>query len=145
MPLVAAGAGFAGARPTDARRFSLTSRYASAKPRRTRQRSSAARSCFAIAWSIAQDIAAAYAEEGRPRGGMGIDWGEYWPGKFAVVITNFANEPNTFLRLDTRKPLYFSENATRVCLGSTAQRRVAVRKTAGAGTGAGPVPGCREG
>ena len=28
----------------------------------------------------------AYADQGRPRGGMGIDWGEYLPGKFAVVV-----------------------------------------------------------
>jgi enediyne biosynthesis protein E4 len=39
----------------------------------------------------------AYAE-GRPRGAMGIDWGEYMPGQHAVVIANFSNEPNTLLQ-----------------------------------------------
>ena len=28
---------------------------------------------------------------------MGIDWGEYRPGRSAVVIGNFANEPDTLL------------------------------------------------
>lgn len=47
----------------------------------------------------------AYAE-GRARGAMGIDWGEYLPGQQAVVITNFANEPNTFLIVrDPKRPL----------------------------------------
>lgn len=64
----------------------------------------------------AHDVLAAYADEGRPRGGMGIDWGEYAPGRFAAVIANFANEPNTFLRLEGRKPLQFSDAALAVCL-----------------------------
>ena len=53
----------------------------------------------------------AYAE-GRPRGAMGIDWGEYRPGTFAMLIGNFADEPNTFLRLDDPKRLLFSDVAT---------------------------------
>jgi hypothetical protein len=59
---------------------------------------------------------AAYAESGTPRGGMGIDWGEYRPGRSAVVITNFANEPNTFLALDQRSPPLFSDAALSVAL-----------------------------
>lgn len=57
---------------------------------------------------------AAYADEGKPRGGMGIDWGEYDTGRFAAVIANFANEPNTFLTLKNPKKLHFSDAATSV-------------------------------
>ena len=53
----------------------------------------------------------AYADQGVPRGGMGIDWGEYQPGKFAVVVTNFALEPNTFFRQAGDKALRFSDAA----------------------------------
>ncbi len=56
----------------------------------------------------------AYADEGRPRGGMGIDWGEYRPGRQALIIGNFANEPNTFLTLDQPKKLLFSDSALAV-------------------------------
>jgi hypothetical protein len=52
----------------------------------------------------------AYAE-GRARGGMGIDYGEFRPGKPAVLIANFANEPATFLGLDNAKKLLFSDVA----------------------------------
>jgi hypothetical protein len=52
----------------------------------------------------------AYAE-GTARGAMGIDWGEYRAGRFALVIGNFANEPNTLLRLDNKRPLLFSDVA----------------------------------
>ncbi len=61
-------------------------------------------------------IGAAYADEGRPRGGMGIDWGEFMPGRFAALIANFTNEPNTFLSLEERKPLRFTDSALAVCL-----------------------------
>jgi hypothetical protein len=57
----------------------------------------------------------AYAE-GKPRGAMGIDWGEYRPGKNALVIGNFANEPNTFLALDSPRRLLFSDAAYAVGL-----------------------------
>lgn len=55
---------------------------------------------------------AAYAE-GRPRGAMGIDWGEYLPGKFGAVIANFANEPLTFLTVADANPqkLRFTDSA----------------------------------
>jgi len=52
----------------------------------------------------------AYAE-GRARGAMGLDFGEYRPGKCAVVISNFADEPDTFLRLDNPKRLAFADAA----------------------------------
>ena len=51
----------------------------------------------------------AYAQ-GIPRGAMGIDIGEYSPGKNALLIANFANEENTFLvQLDPKRPLSFSD------------------------------------
>src|SRR5262249_49953709 len=45
--------------------------------------------------------------------GMGIDWGEYRPGRCALLIGNFAGEPNSFLRLDNRRQLWFSDVAIR--------------------------------
>jgi hypothetical protein len=42
---------------------------------------------------------------------MGIDVGEYRPGKQAVVIGNFANEPNSFLSLIHPGRLVFSDQA----------------------------------
>jgi hypothetical protein len=50
--------------------------------------------------------------EGVARGAMGIDWGEYRPGRTALVIGNFANEPNTLLRLDRPQTLHFEDVAT---------------------------------
>ena len=41
-------------------------------------------------------IGAAYADSGAPRAGMGIDWGEFAPGRLAAVVANYANEPLTF-------------------------------------------------
>jgi hypothetical protein len=52
----------------------------------------------------------AYAQ-GEERGAMGIDEGEYRPGRRSVFITNFANEPSTLLRLDDPKHLLFSDVA----------------------------------
>ncbi len=52
----------------------------------------------------------AYAD-GNPRGAMGIDWGEYRVGRFAVAIGNFQNEPSTLLRLDNPQRLLFSDVA----------------------------------
>jgi enediyne biosynthesis protein E4 len=57
----------------------------------------------------------AYAE-GRARGAMGVDYGEYRPGKNALLIGNFANEPNTFLTLDNSTRLLFSDAALAVGL-----------------------------
>lgn len=60
---------------------------------------------------------AAYAE-GRARGAMGIDWGEYLPGKFGAVVANFANEPITFLTVADPNPekLRFTDSALAVGL-----------------------------
>jgi hypothetical protein len=52
----------------------------------------------------------AYAE-GNARGAMGIDWGEFRPGHFALLVGNFAKEPDTFLHLDDRRQLIFSDTA----------------------------------
>jgi hypothetical protein len=52
----------------------------------------------------------AYAE-GSARGAMGADWGEFRPGRSAFAIGNFANEPDTFLRLDNPRQLLFSDAA----------------------------------
>jgi enediyne biosynthesis protein E4 len=57
-----------------------------------------------------QEAGVAYAE-GRARGAMGIDWGEYRPGEFGLWIGNFANEPDTLLRLDHAQGLLFSDVA----------------------------------
>lgn len=57
-----------------------------------------------------QETGIAYAE-GTARGAMGIDWGEYRPGQVAIVIGNFANEPNTLLRLDPSGRLLFADVA----------------------------------
>jgi hypothetical protein len=57
-----------------------------------------------------QEAGVAYAD-GNARGAMGIDWGEYRPGRFAVVIGNFQNEPSTLLRLDHARRLLFSDVA----------------------------------
>ena len=59
---------------------------------------------------------AAYADEGRPRGGMGIDWGEFAPNRFAAVVANFANEPLTFLEKNRGDKLLFSDSAVSVGL-----------------------------
>jgi hypothetical protein len=52
----------------------------------------------------------AYAD-GRPRGGMGIDYAEVRPGQPAAVIANFTNEPNTLLALASGSPLLFRDTA----------------------------------
>jgi hypothetical protein len=42
---------------------------------------------------------------------MGIDCGEYRPGRFGIAVANFANEPLTLFRLDDPKKLLFSDVA----------------------------------
>jgi hypothetical protein len=42
-------------------------------------------------------------------GGMGIDWGEYLPGKNAIVIANYANSPFNFLSVDDPKTVSFND------------------------------------
>ena len=60
-------------------------------------------------------VGMAYAE-GKARGAMGIDWGEYLPGKNGVVIANFATEPLTFLTKPDPKRLRFTDTAISVGL-----------------------------
>jgi hypothetical protein len=64
---------------------------------------------------------AAYAE-GQARGAMGVDWGEYRPGRNALVVGNFANEPDTFLTLDSPKRLLFSDAALAVGLAGPSRK-----------------------
>jgi hypothetical protein len=46
---------------------------------------------------------------GQARGAMGIDWAPFYrPGCNAILITNFADEPDTFLCQDDVKELLFS-------------------------------------
>jgi hypothetical protein len=53
----------------------------------------------------------AYADR-HARGAMGIDWAPaYRPGKGALVIGNFADEPNTLLVLDRPQELRFYDQA----------------------------------
>jgi enediyne biosynthesis protein E4 len=56
--------------------------------------------------------------EGQVRGAMGIDWGEYLPGKHGAIIANFANEPITFLTVQNPDParLRFTDSALAVGL-----------------------------
>jgi hypothetical protein len=42
---------------------------------------------------------------------MGVDWGEYRPGLWALLIGNFADEPDTFLRMQDPKGLAFFDAA----------------------------------
>ncbi|HTU89053.1 MAG TPA: CRTAC1 family protein [Gemmataceae bacterium] len=50
--------------------------------------------------------------QGETRGAMGIDWAPYYrPGCNALLITNFANESDTFLCQDQLRRLEFSEVA----------------------------------
>lgn len=62
---------------------------------------------------IGERTSVAYAE-GRARGGMGIDWAQYRPGRWAIVVANFANEPSTFLVQDKPKRLDFADMALAV-------------------------------
>jgi hypothetical protein len=57
-----------------------------------------------------EEVGIAYAD-GKPRGAMGIDWGEYRAGQSALLIGNFANEPDTLLRQERAGPLLFTDVA----------------------------------
>lgn len=63
-------------------------------------------------------LGAAYADGGQPRGGMGIDWGEFAPGRCAAVVANFANEPVTFVEKNSGG-LTFTDSAYNVGLVGT--------------------------
>jgi hypothetical protein len=66
---------------------------------------------------------AAYPDDGRPRGGMGIDCGEYRPGKSAVVVANFAQEPVTFLHRTLKEEgLRFSDTSLPVGLSAPSRQ-----------------------
>ncbi len=69
---------------------------------------------------IGETSGAAYADDGKPRAGMGIDFGDYAFRRPGVVIANFATEPVTFLEVTKRKndaPL-FADTAVTVGLAS---------------------------
>jgi hypothetical protein len=62
------------------------------------------------------DLGVALPDDAQARGGMGIDYGQILPNVFAAVIANFANEPNTLLRLKPKEPnrprdLFFTDTA----------------------------------
>jgi hypothetical protein len=60
---------------------------------------------------VGQYAAVAYAD-GNARGAMGIDWAPFYrPGCNALLIGNFADEPNTFLCQDKPKQLEFLDMA----------------------------------
>src|SRR5262245_12422552 len=60
---------------------------------------------------------------GKPRGAMGIDWGEYLPGQSGAVIANFADEPITFLSVASADPqkLRFRDLAVGIGLAGPSQ------------------------
>jgi hypothetical protein len=64
------------------------------------------------------EIVNAARAEGQVRGAMGIDWGEYLPGRVGAVIANFANEPITFLTVQNSdaERLRFTDSALAVGL-----------------------------
>jgi hypothetical protein len=64
-------------------------------------------------------LGAAYADNGIPRGGMGVDWGEFAPGRCAAAIANFANEPVTFVEKDRAKPKFTDSAYTVGLVGTT--------------------------
>lgn len=49
--------------------------------------------------------------EGVARGAMGIDFAEFRPGQCAILIGNFANEPDALLRMVDQKKLLFTDVA----------------------------------
>ena len=62
----------------------------------------------------------AYAD-GRPRGGMGIDAAEVLPGSFAVLVANFAGEPNSLFQRAGTNPLRFNDAAPEVGLAAASR------------------------
>jgi hypothetical protein len=67
---------------------------------------------------VGMEVGAAYPDEGRPRGGMGIDWGEFAAGRSACVVANFSNEPLTFLEKHPGSRLLFSDSTNVVGLSA---------------------------
>lgn len=64
---------------------------------------------------------AAYAAEGKARGAMGIDWGEFAPGRCAAIIANFADEPITCLEKHPSR-LLFSDTAMTTGVGGPSRQ-----------------------
>jgi enediyne biosynthesis protein E4 len=58
----------------------------------------------------------AYVIAGGARGAMGVDVAEHKPGKQAVLIANFANEPNTLLELIKSERIRFQDQAAATSL-----------------------------
>jgi len=58
---------------------------------------------------MGKKVGAAYAQ-GSARGAMGVDWAEYRPGCWALLIGNFQSEPDTLLRREKGR-LSFSDVA----------------------------------
>ncbi|HKB02556.1 MAG TPA: CRTAC1 family protein [Gemmataceae bacterium] len=61
-------------------------------------------------------LGVALPDDAKARGGMGIDYGQILPNVYAAIIANFANEPNTLLRLRPTPPnqprdLFFTDTA----------------------------------
>jgi enediyne biosynthesis protein E4 len=50
------------------------------------------------------DLGVALPDDARARGGMGIDYGQILPNISAAIIANFANEPDTLLKLQPTAP-----------------------------------------
>ncbi|MFL5340085.1 MAG: CRTAC1 family protein [Gemmataceae bacterium] len=59
---------------------------------------------------------------GEPRGGMGVDVGEYLPDRVAVAVANFADEPISFLGRSPSRPLLFTDLAPAVGVAGPSQR-----------------------
>jgi enediyne biosynthesis protein E4 len=60
---------------------------------------------------VGQEAGVAYAE-GNARGAMGIDWAPaYRPGKGALLIGNFADEPDSLLVVGGPRRLHFTDSA----------------------------------
>lgn len=56
------------------------------------------------------DLAYAQSQGGlAARGGMGIDWAEYYPNKYAFAIANFAKEPLSFFAQVNTQSLRFTD------------------------------------
>lgn len=74
---------------------------------------------------IGEAQGAAYADEGRARAGMGVDTADFAYKRPAVVVTNFATEPVTFLEITNPKKPLFADSALTV--GLAAPSRAALK------------------
>src|SRR5262249_24428465 len=67
---------------------------------------------------IGRSNGVAYAE-GKPRGAMGVDYGEYRPDQPGIAVGNFAGEADTLLRLDNPRRLLFTAVSRREGIAGT--------------------------